>query len=56
MVMAKKTCDSFFCTNKTPKKYRYCYDCARSKGLVGNNGLGITGWFVIIVIVLAVFG
>jgi|TARA_Y100000389_G_scaffold105049_1_gene101935 hypothetical protein len=56
MVMAKKTCDSFFCTNKTPKKYRYCYDCARSKGLVGNNGLGIVGWFVIIVIVLAVFG
>jgi len=56
MVMTKKTCDAFFCSNKTPKKYRYCYDCARSRGLVGNNGIGIFGWFVIIVIVLAVFG
>ena len=56
MVMTKKTCDAFFCSNKTPKKYRYCYDCARSRGLVGNNGIGIFGWFVIIVIVITVFG
>lgn len=54
--MGKKTCNAFFCSNTTSKKYRYCYNCARSKGLVGNNGIGILGWFVIIVILLAVFG
>ena len=38
--MSKKTCDAFFCTNKTDKKYTYCYDCAKSKGLIGGGLLG----------------
>ena len=54
--MAKKTCDAFFCSNKCNAKYRYCYDCARSRGLVGNNGIGIFGWFLILVIIWAIFG
>ena len=55
-VMSKKTCDAFFCGNQTPKKYRYCYDCARSRGLVGNNGLGFFGWAVILLIIWVLFG
>ncbi|MDA8883048.1 hypothetical protein N9I00_01460 [bacterium] len=52
--MSKKTCDSFFCSNQTPKKYRYCYGCAKNKGLVG--GSNWLGWVVLIIILLTVFG
>jgi len=54
--MSKKTCDAFFCSNQTPKKYRYCYNCAKNKGLVGNNGLGFFGWAIILLIVWGLFG
>ena len=52
--MSKKTCDAFFCSNKTPKKYRYCYDCAKKKGLVDREDL--LGWILLIIIVLSIFG
>lgn len=54
--MSKKTCDAFLCTKQTPKKYRYCYDCAKSKGLVGSNGIGVFGWVVILILLWAFFG
>ena len=38
--MSKKTCDAWTCTNSCPKKYRYCYECAKRKGLTGE-----TNWF-----------
>jgi len=53
--MSKKTCDSFFCSNQTPKKYRYCYGCAKNKGLVG-GGSNWLGWVVLIIILLTVLG
>ena len=34
-MMGHKSCDAFFCGNTTQQKYRYCYGCAKSKGLVG---------------------
>jgi len=52
--MSKKTCDAFLCTKQTPTKYRYCYDCAKSKGLIG--GTNWVGWFIAIVIVVMIFG
>jgi len=52
--MSKKTCDAFFCTNQTPKKYRYCYNCAKSKGLIGSGG-GLFGWLILILIIMAFF-
>lgn len=48
--MSKKTCEAFFCTNKCNKKYRYCYDCAKSKGLIGNDNDWI-GWIIWIFII-----
>lgn len=53
--MSKKTCDAFLCTNQTPKKYRYCYDCAKSKGLIG-GGFNWFGWGILFLIVMAFFG
>jgi len=52
--MSKKTCDAFFCTKQTPTKYRYCYDCAKSKGLIG--GTNWFGWIVLFIILLGIFG
>ena len=52
--MSKKTCEAFFCTNKCNKKYRYCYDCAKSKGLIGNDNDWI-GWIIWIFIIGSVF-
>ena len=46
--MSKKTCDALLCNNQTPTKYRYCYDCAKRKGLVGGN----TNWLGLIVVIL----
>lgn len=54
--MSQKTCAAFFCSNRTNSKYRYCYNCAKRKGLVGNNSIGIAGWIVIIVLLIALFG
>lgn len=54
--MSKKTCDAFLCTNQTPTKYRYCYDCAKSKGLVGGSGIGFFGWMFILFLVWVIFG
>lgn len=48
--MSKKMCDAFLCTNDTPKKYRYCYDCAKSKGLIGGDNDWI-GWIIWIFII-----
>ena len=56
MVVSKKTCDAFLCSNRVPAKYRYCYDCAKARGHIGNNGIGIFGWAVIFLILWAVFG
>ena len=39
--MSKKMCDAWTCTKSCPKKYRYCYDCAKRKGLTGESD-----WFV----------
>jgi len=52
--MSKKTCDAVFCTKQTPTKYRYCYDCAKSKGLIG--GTNWFGWIVLFIILLGIFG
>ncbi len=46
--MTKKTCDSFLCTNKCPKKYRYCYDCAKRKGLIG----GGNNWGLVVLVII----
>ncbi len=54
--MSKKTCDAFFCTKRVPAKYRYCYDCAKAKGHIGNNGIGLFGWVFIIFVVWVIFG
>jgi len=54
--MSRKTCAAFFCSNRTNSKYRYCYNCAKRKGLVGNNSIGIAGWIVVIVLLIALFG
>jgi len=51
--MSKKTCDAFFCTKQTPKKYRYCYDCAKNKGLIGSTNW--IGWLILILILMAFF-
>ena len=51
--MKYKSCDSFFCSNKCPEKYRYCYKCANRKGLTGNNN-SIFVWIVILIILLMV--
>jgi RNA polymerase subunit RPABC4/transcription elongation factor Spt4 len=53
--MSKKTCDAFLCTKLTPKKYRYCYDCAKSKGLV-TGGTNWIGWIIAILILMMFFG
>jgi len=52
--MNKKTCDAFFCINQTPKKYRYCHDCAKRKGLAG--GTNWFGWVVFFIIIIVLFG
>jgi len=54
--MSKKTCDAFFCTKRVPAKYRYCYDCAKAKGHIGGNGIGLLGWVFIIFAVWVIFG
>jgi len=54
--MSKKTCDAFFCTKKTPKKYRYCYDCAKSKGLTGGGPFsGLMTLIMLALILLWIF-
>ena len=47
--MSKKTCDALLCSNQTPTKYRYCYDCAKRKGLTGDNDW--IGWIIWIFII-----
>tara|TARA_R110000772_G_scaffold25885_1_gene67140 strand:+ start:1590 stop:1751 length:162 start_codon:yes stop_codon:yes gene_type:complete len=53
--MSKKTCESFFCTKRVPAKYRYCYDCAKSKGHIGSDR-SVGWWLVVIIIVIVLFG
>jgi hypothetical protein len=49
--MTRKTCDAFLCSASTPKKYRYCYDCAKSKGLVGGgNNWGLVIFMIILLL------
>ncbi len=48
--MTRKTCDAFLCSASVPKKYSYCYDCAKSKGLIGGGHNWGTVIFVIILL------
>ena len=50
-----KTCESFFCNKQVPAKYRYCYDCAKAKGHIDGNGIGVSGWLIILFILWVLF-
>lgn len=50
--MAKKTCESWLCSNTCNAKYRYCYSCAKRKGLIGDGG---SGWGTIIFVLILLF-
>ena len=51
--MSKKTCEAFFCNNKCNPKYRYCYQCAKKKGLIGSGGgSGSLFWIVVILFLI----
>ena len=52
--MNKKPCESFFCTNRVPAKYRYCYECAKKKGLFG-SGSTWAWWALFFVLVIVLF-
>jgi hypothetical protein len=52
--MNKKTCDSFFCTRRVPKKYRFCYQCAKSKGLLNGGNNDWAGWLGIALLIILV--
>ena len=54
MRMSKKTCDAWTCTNQTNAKYRYCYDCAKSKGLIKGSGGSLIGEIAIVVIAVLI--
>lgn len=51
-----RTCSALFCSNRKNPKYQYCYDCAKRKGLIGNNNSGILGWIVVVLIIMWIFG
>lgn len=43
-----KKCDRLFCSNRCPKKYRYCYSCAKN-----DSEMGVLGWLLLVIIVAA---